>query len=144
MRMMSLVAQEKGVDLTYSAAEDCVVLATKDEIHQVIYNLVDNAVKYSAAAGAVQVSLSREDGQVILAVADNGAGIPEADLPRIFERFYRVDKARSRAAGGTGLGLSIVSDTVKRRGGSVEAANRPGGGAVFTVHWPAFERGDQP
>ena len=143
MRMMNLVAQEKGVDLTYSAGEDCVVLATKDEIHQVIYNLVDNAVKYSAIGGAVQVSLNREGETVVLAVADNGAGIPEADLPRIFERFYRVDKARSRAAGGTGLGLSIVSDTVRRRGGSVEAANRPGGGAVFTVRWPVLERGER-
>ena len=140
MRMMNLVAQEKGVDLTYTAGEDCVVLATKDEIHQVIYNLTDNAVKYSAIGGSVQVSLDREGSQVVLAVSDNGAGIPEADLPRIFERFYRVDKARSRAAGGTGLGLSIVSDTVKRRGGSVEAANRPGGGAVFTVRWPLLER----
>ena len=79
---------------------------------------------------------------MVLSVADNGSGIPEADLPRIFERFYRVDKARSRAAGGTGLGLSIVSDTVKRRGGTVEAANRPEGGAVFTVHWPVAKGGD--
>ena len=127
MRMMNLVAQEKGVGL-------------RDETHQVIYNLVDNAVKYSAIGGSVQVSLERVGELVVLTVADNGAGIPEADLPRIFERFYRVDKARSRAAGGTGLGLAIVSDTVKRRGGAVEAANRPGGGAVFTVRWPALER----
>ncbi|MEY8385823.1 HAMP domain-containing sensor histidine kinase [Oscillospiraceae bacterium 38-13] len=140
MRMMNLVAQEKGVDLTYSAGEDCVVLATRDEIHQVIYNLADNAVKYSAIGGSVQVSLERVGELIVLTVADNGAGIPEADLPRIFERFYRVDKARSRAAGGTGLGLAIVSDTVKRRGGAVEAANRTGGGAVFTVRWPALER----
>jgi len=144
MRMMNLVAQEKGVDLTYSAGEDCVILATKDETYQVIYNLADNAVKYSAIGGSVQISLGREGEWVVLAVADNGAGIPEADLPRIFERFYRVDKARSRAAGGTGLGLSIVSDTVKRRGGTVEAANRPGGGAVFTVRWPHFERREEP
>lgn len=141
MRMMSLVALEKGVELTYDAAEGCVVRATKDEIHQVIYNLVDNAVKYSAG-GAVQVSLGTEGGRAVLLVADNGPGIPEADLPRIFERFYRVDKARSRAAGGTGLGLSIVSDTVKRRGGTVEAANRPQGGAVFTVRWPLAEGGE--
>ena len=141
MRMMNLVAQEKGVDLTYTAAEGCVVLGTRDEIHQVIYNLTDNAVKYSAAGGSVQVALGRAEGYVVLTVADNGTGIPEADLPRIFERFYRVDKARSRAAGGTGLGLSIVSDTVKRRGGDVEAANRPGGGALFTVRWPWLEGG---
>ena len=142
MRMMSLVAQEKQVELTYTAEPGCTVLATPDELHQVIYNLTDNAVKYTGAGGAVQVALSRREENVILTVADNGTGIPEEDLPRIFERFYRVDKARSRAAGGTGLGLSIVSNTVKRRGGTVEAANRPEGGSVFTVRWPAAKGGD--
>jgi len=141
MRMMSLVAQEKNVDLTYDTAGSCTVLATKDEIHQVIYNLVDNAVKYSAAGGSAQVSLFRREGQVVLSVADNGAGIPEEDISKIFERFYRVDKARSRAAGGTGLGLAIVRDTVQKRGGTVEAANRPGGGAIFTVCWPWKRQG---
>ena len=141
MRMMSLMAQEKGSELTFSAEDGCMVKATRDEVHQVIYNLTDNALKYSAG-GPVQISLRKRHGQVILSVADRGPGIPEADLPRIFERFYRVDKARSRAAGGTGLGLSIVSDTVKRRGGTVEAANRTGGGSVFTVRWPAVEGGE--
>lgn len=136
MRMMSLLAQEKGVDLTYDASEDCTILATRDEIHQVIYNLTDNAVKYTPAGGMVQVSLRRKGEEVILRVSDNGAGIPEEDLPRVFERFYRVDKARSRAAGGTGLGLSIVRNAVRQRGGSVEVANRPQGGAEFTVRWP--------
>jgi signal transduction histidine kinase len=136
MRMMSLLAQEKGVDLTYDASEDCTILATRDEVHQVIYNLTDNAVKYTPAGGMVQVSLRRKGEEVILRVSDNGAGIPEEDLPRVFERFYRVDKARSRAAGGTGLGLSIVRNAVRQRGGSVEVANRPQGGAEFTVRWP--------
>ena len=139
MRMMSLVAQEKGVDLTYHAEENCVVSGTKDEIYQVFYNLIDNAVKYTPPGGAAQVALRREDGEVIFEVEDNGSGIPEEDLPRIFERFYRVDKARSRAAGGTGLGLSIVSDMVTRRGGTVEADNRFLGGAAFTVRWPALD-----
>ena len=85
------------------------------------------------------MALRREDGEVIFEVEDNGSGIPEEDLPRIFERFYRVDKARSRAAGGTGLGLSIVSDMVTRRGGTVEADNRFLGGAAFTVRWPALD-----
>ena len=140
MRMMNLVAQEKGVELTYEAQEGCAIQGTRDELYQVIYNLTDNAVKYSAGS-AVQVSLERRGAQVVLTVADRGPGIPEEDLPRIFERFYRVDKARSRAAGGTGLGLSIVRDTVLRRGGTVEAAHRSGGGAVFTVHWQAKEGG---
>ncbi len=141
LRMMALVAQEKNVTLEERMESGCTVLSSKDELHQVVYNLVDNAVKYTPAGGQVSVTLRREGGTVLLAVADNGAGIPETDLPRIFERFYRVDKARSRAAGGTGLGLSIVSDTVKRRGGTVEAANRPSGGAVFTVRWPMAEKG---
>ena len=140
MRMMNLVAQEKGVELTYEAQDGCAIQGTRDELYQVIYNLTDNAVKYSAGS-AVQVSLERRGAQVVLTVADRGPSIPEEDLPRIFERFYRVDKARSRAAGGTGLGLSIVRDTVLRRGGTVEAANRSGGGAVFTVRWQAEEGG---
>lgn len=142
MRMMSLVAQEKDIDLIYEAAECCLVWATKDEIYQVIYNLTDNAVKYSPPGSAVQVSLDGEDGWIVLTVKDNGAGIPQEDLPRVFERFYRVDKARSRKAGGTGLGLAIVSDTVKKRNGTVAVENRPGGGAVFTVRWPAVEGGE--
>ena len=105
-----------------------------------IYNLTDNALKYSSS-GTVQVTLEKVGETVILSVADQGPGIPEEDLTRIFDRFFRVDKARSRAAGGTGLGLSIVSDTVKRRGGTVRAENRPEGGAVFTVRWSAVEGG---
>ena len=143
MRMMTLVAQERHVALIYDAAGACTVLATRDEIHQVIYNLTDNAVKYSGSGAVVQVSLRREQDWVVLKVADNGPGIPEEDINRIFERFYRVDKARSRGAGGTGLGLSIVSDTVRKRGGSVEAANRPEGGAVFTARWP-WKGGETP
>ena len=142
MRMMSLLAQEKGTELTCQTGGDCQVLATKGEVHQVIYNLTDNAVKYSGSHGSVRVELRRDGNDVVLTVADNGPGIPEEDLPRVFERFYRVDKARSRAAGGTGLGLSIVQDTVTKRGGTVSAANRPEGGAVFTVRWPAAEGGE--
>lgn len=142
MRMMSLLAQEKGTELTSRMEGNCRVSATKGEVHQVIYNLTDNAVKYSGQNGKVRVELRHEDHDVVLTVADNGPGIPEEDLPKVFERFYRVDKARSRAAGGTGLGLSIVQDTVKKRGGTVSAANRPNGGAVFTVRWPEAEGGD--
>ena len=143
LRMMNLVAQEKGTELTYRAEGTCTVLASRDEIYQVIYNLTDNAVKYSPPGSTVQVSLLHREDYVVLTVEDNGPGIPEEDLPRVFERFYRVDKARSRAAGGTGLGLAIVRDTVAKRGGTVEAANRPGGGAVFTVRWPWREGGGQ-
>ncbi len=137
LRMMGLLAQEKNIDLTYRAEENCVIWGTRDEIHQVFYNLIDNAVKYTPAGGTVQITIRRENAWCVWTVEDNGAGIPESDLSRIFERFYRVDKARSRGMGGTGLGLSIVSDTVRRRGGAIEAANRFLGGAIFTVRWPA-------
>ena len=143
LRMMDLVAEERNISITYQAQAGCTVLGTRDELHQVLYNLTDNAVKYTGDNGHVEVTLSPRNGQAVLRVEDDGVGIPEEDIPRIFERFYRVDKARSRAAGGTGLGLSIVSDTVRRRGGSVEAANRPAGGAVFTVRWPLAEEGGE-
>ena len=104
---------------------------------------MDNAIKYSGTGGRTQVKLFCRESRVTLMVEDNGVGIPEADLPKVFDRFYRVDKARSRAAGGTGLGLAIVRDTVERRGGTVEADNRPEGGAVFTVRWPLARREEE-
>lgn len=141
IRMMAILAEEKEVELSYQAEEGCVVLAAPDEIHQVIYNLVDNAIKYSRSGCFVQVDLRREGDDALLTVSDNGIGIPEEDLGQIFERFYRVDKARSRSAGGTGLGLSIVRDFVEKRGGTVLAACREGGGSVFTVRLPLAEGG---
>ena len=136
VHMLRLVAEERGVDLYCEIEREGVVLASEDDLHQVIYNLTENGIKYNHSGGFVRVRLSGDDENVVLAVEDNGIGIPEADLPRVFDRFYRVDKMRSRAYGGTGLGLAIVSDTVRRRGGTVEAAMRQGGGSVFTVRFP--------
>ena len=143
LRMMELIAQERQITISAQVERGCYVLSTPDELHQILYNLADNAVKYDRDGGRVEVMLHRADGGVVLTVADDGIGIPEQDIPRIFERFYRVDKARSRAAGGTGLGLSIVSDTVRKRGGRIQAANRPEGGAVFTVWWPEAKEGSE-
>ena len=143
LRMMELIAEDRNISITYQAEEGCRVLSTRDELQQIIYNLTDNAVKYDRDGGRVEVRLKKRDGFAELTVADDGVGIPEEDIPRIFERFYRVDKARSRAAGGTGLGLSIVSDTVKKRNGTITAANRPVGGAVFTVRLPLAPEGGE-
>ena len=143
LRMMELIAEKRDITLTYQAEEGCRILGSKDETRQIIYNLVDNAVKYNRDGGRVEVELKRRGEEVLLTVADEGVGIPEEELTKIFQRFYRVDKARSRAAGGTGLGLSIVRDTLEKRGGSISAANRPGGGAVFTVRWPQAEEGGE-
>jgi two-component system, OmpR family, phosphate regulon sensor histidine kinase PhoR len=110
--------------------------ADEDAFSQILDNLVDNALKYTPAGGRVCVRWRSEDGQVFLEVEDTGIGIPEADLPRIFERFYRVDKARSREMGGTGLGLSIVKHLVQAMKGSVNATSRVGGGTTFSVRLP--------
>ena len=107
------------------------------KLHDVFKNLVENASNYSPERSLILLQSAVEGGRVRLRVLDQGSGIPEPDLGRIFERFYRVDKARSRETGGTGLGLSIVKHLVELHGGDVSADNRPGGGAVFTVSLPA-------
>ena len=100
--------------------------------------MIENAIKYNFTGGFVFVSVYRDGDQILLEVGDTGVGIPEADLPKVFNRFYRVDKARSRAAGGTGLGLSIVRDSVRRHNGWVTVrANHPEG-SVFTVGFPLY------
>ena len=143
-RMLAVLAREKNVTLTYEAAEDAVALATEDDVHQILYNLMDNGIKYSGTDGFVHAAAAVEGDWVVLTVEDNGIGIPEEDLPHIFERFYRVDKMRSRAIGGTGLGLSIVKDTVENRGGRITAGPRQGGsGTVFTVYLPRAEEGGE-
>ena len=112
-----------------------------DAIDKLYYkSLTDTSVGMNKSDFRILITRDKENR--ILTVEDNGIGIPKEAQSSVFERFYRVDKARSRAAGGTGLGLSIVQDTVKKRGGTVSAANRAGGGAVFTVRWPEAEGGD--
>ena len=142
-RMLAILARERNVTLTYEAAEEAVALATEDDVHQILYNLMDNGIKYSGTDGFVHAAARVDGDWVVMTVEDNGIGIPEDDLPHIFERFYRVDKMRSRAIGGTGLGLSIVKDTVESRGGRITAAAREGGGTVFTVHLPRAEEGGE-
>ena len=142
--MLTPLADEGEVTVETDLQEDCMVLATEDDLYQIAFNLMENAVKYNLPGGSVTVTLRGAGDLVTLTVEDTGVGIPEEDLGKVFDRFYRVDKARSRAAGGTGLGLSIVQDTVHKRGGTVTAANAPGGGAVFTVRWPDAEGGREP
>ena len=143
-RMLRMVAEEKGVTLRYQADADAVVMATEDDIHQILYNIMENGIKYSASGGFVHTDVTVEGQAVVIRVEDNGVGIPDEDLGHVFERFYRVDKARSRAVGGTGLGLSIVHDTVLRLEGTIEARHREGGpGTVFIVRLPLAEGGAQ-
>jgi two-component system phosphate regulon sensor histidine kinase PhoR len=106
------------------------------KLHDVLRNLLENAINYSPEQGIVRVETARSDGAITLAVLDTGPGIPAADLTRVFERFYRVDKSRSRAPGGTGIGLAIVKHLVELLGGTVTAGNREEGGAAFIVRLP--------
>jgi two-component system phosphate regulon sensor histidine kinase PhoR len=124
-------AAAKSVKLI-NQAPDLAVSADADRLEQVLGNLVDNAIKYGRAKGAVTVGGSaRDGGQVEVFVQDDGPGIPPEALERVFERFYRVDKARSREQGGTGLGLAIVKHIIQNHGGRVWATSEPGRGAAF-------------
>ena len=106
------------------------------KLHDILRNLIENAVTYAPEGGRVRVEAEREADATVLRVLDNGPGIPPADLSRVFERFYRVDKSRSRAPGGTGIGLAIVKHLVELLGGTVTAGSRDEGGAVFTLRLP--------
>jgi two-component system phosphate regulon sensor histidine kinase PhoR len=115
--------------------------ADENRLQEVIYNLLDNAVKYSQPGGMVSLHAELEGERVRISVADQGVGIRESDLPRIFERFYRADKGRSRELGGTGLGLSIVKHIVQLHGGTVEATSEPGKGTTISVLLPVSGQG---
>ena len=123
--------------VTIAVAPDaCTIQADAAKLHDIVRNLVENAVNYSPDEADVRLEAARRDGSITIVVADSGPGIPAADLTRVFERFYRVDKARSRP-GGTGLGLAIVRHLVELHGGHARAENRPEGGARFAVTLPA-------
>ena len=135
--MMLPLAHSAQVELRYQLQPHCMVLATQDDLYQVAFNLMENAVKYNQPGGSVTVEVAREEYWITLTVQDTGVGIPEEDLLRVFDRFYRVDKARSREAGGTGLGLSIARDTARLHGGDIMAQRGPDGvGARFTARFP--------
>jgi two-component system phosphate regulon sensor histidine kinase PhoR len=128
----------KGVSVERQfEAEPFLFKADPQAMEDVLSNLVDNAIKYNEAGGKITVKASRHDGAVRIEVRDTGIGIPEAELPRVFERFYRVDKSRSRESGGSGLGLSIVKHLVERHGGRVEALRLAPKGTAFVVTLPA-------
>ena len=144
--MLLPLARSAQVELQYQLQPHCMVLATQDDLYQVAFNLMENAVKYNQPGGSVTVEVAREEYWITLTVQDTGVGIPEEDLLRVFDRFYRVDKARSRQAGGTGLGLSIARDTARLHGGDIMAQRGPDGvGARFTARFPriAEEGGEE-
>jgi two-component system phosphate regulon sensor histidine kinase PhoR len=136
-------AEAKSVELHFeaTASQSDLVYADEEALRQILDNLIDNAIKYTPSTdgrGRVQVTCRREPGRVAVDVADNGIGIARDEQERIFERFYRVDKARSRALGGTGLGLSIVKHLVQTLDGTIEVSSRLGAGSKFTIMFPIW------
>lgn len=129
-------AEERGITFDLALPEHAVVAGHQRDLALVVDNLVANAVQYNQDGGTVTVGLRRTDGAQELTVADTGVGIPRNAVDRIFERFYRVDVARSRARGGTGLGLSIVRNAVERHGGRISVESLLGAGTTFTVRLP--------
>jgi heavy metal sensor kinase len=132
------LAEAKGLDLTAQIAPDLTARVDPDAVTQVLLNLLENAIKYTAS-GRVRLSARRagpDEGEILIAISDSGPGIPAKHLPHIFDRFYRVDRARSRELGGTGLGLSIAQELVKAHGGDIAVHSVVGEGSTFTVRLP--------
>ena len=118
------------------------LLILEDDLYQIVYNLIENGIKYNVPGGSLSVTLSRDEENAYLEVKDTGMGIPEDAVPHLFERFFRVDKARSRQSGGSGLGLAIVRDMVLRNRGEIAVESTAGKGSTFTVTFPAFDLED--
>ncbi|MBY5162582.1 sensor histidine kinase [Salsipaludibacter albus] len=132
-------AEERHVTVTVELPPSLAVRADPEDLRLIVRNLVDNGIQYNRDGGSLDITLSAVGGEAVLVVRDHGIGIPKADLPRVFERFYRVDVARSRQTGGTGLGLSLVRNAVSRTGGTIDLDSLLGSGTTFTVRLPALE-----
>jgi two-component system OmpR family sensor kinase len=135
--MLEPLIEDRAVKVTVTGSTPA-VLGDVDRLQQVVANLVDNASRMVGPGGHVWVELSAEGDKAVLAVRDDGPGIPDEDLGRLFDRFYRADTSRARSRGGAGLGLAIVRAIVTSHGGTIEATNPPGGGACLTVRLPAL------
>jgi two-component system, OmpR family, phosphate regulon sensor histidine kinase PhoR len=138
VRTVESAARLQGVKLLCERLDDVKVVGHELRLEQVFVNLLDNAVKFNRPNGEVQIEMRSKNGKVSILIGDTGIGIPSEDLPRVFERFYRVDKARSRAMGGTGLGLSIVKHAIEQMGGTIKVDSRLGEGSEFTIELPVL------
>ena len=134
---LQALAEERKVRIDFEPGPVPVISGSQEALETMLLNLLENAIKYNRQGGSVTLGLSAGDGDVLIEVADTGIGVPQKDLDRIFERFYRVDRGRSRTEGGTGLGLAIVKHAALLHGGRVEAESNVGRGSVFRVRLPA-------
>lgn len=138
-RMLKNNALQAGISFDLQLDTDTSILILEDDLYQIVFNLMENGIKYNHSGGRLTVRLGRDEDNAILEVSDTGMGIPEEAINHVFERFYRVDKARSRQTGGSGLGLAIVRSIVQRNRGTISVASTVGKGTTFTVTFPAFD-----
>ena len=131
------VAEKKQITISSEVDENIKIVANKDRIKQMLINLIENGIKYNVENGSVHIKAYKEEGKIVITIKDTGIGISQEHVPRIFERFYRVDKGRSRNMGGTGLGLSIVKHIVNLYNGDIKVISQPGDGTEFIVRLPA-------
>ncbi|MBQ2785901.1 MAG: HAMP domain-containing histidine kinase [Oscillospiraceae bacterium] len=139
VRMLSGIAEKSQVTIVTELENDSPILILEDDLYQIAFNLVENGIKYNVPGGKLTVSLGRDEENAFLRFEDTGVGIPKESISHVFERFYRVDKARSRTSGGSGLGLAIVRSMVRRNGGDIHVESDIGKGTCFTVTFPYFD-----
>jgi signal transduction histidine kinase len=133
---VEVLCQEKWLSFQLGQTQDLVVKGDEARLRGLFMNVLDNAIKYTLSPGTVSVSLRREGQMAVVAIKDTGVGIPAENIPFIFERFYRVDKSRSRTQGGTGLGLAISRHIAEAHGGKIELESQVGSGSTFSVWLP--------
>ena len=138
-RMLQPTAKAAGVTIQLSLQAPCPILMEEDGLYQIVFNLMENGIKYNVPGGILKVTLTQEENNAVLLVEDTGLGISKEACGHIFDRFYRVDKSRSRATGGSGLGLSIVHALVENNGGSIQVESQLHQGTRFTVTFPLFD-----
>lgn len=139
VRMLSGIAAKNEITIQQELDGDCPILILEDDLYQITFNLVENGIKYNVPGGKLTIKVSQIEDNAVLQIIDTGMGIPEDAIGHIFERFYRVDKARSRKTGGSGLGLAIVKNMVERNQGTIQVSSIPGQGTTFTVTFQVFD-----
>ena len=143
VRMLSGIAAENDITIELDLQGDCPILILEDDLYQITFNLVENGIKYNLPGGKLNIRVYRDEDNGILEVSDTGVGIPADAIGHVFERFYRVDKARSRKTGGSGLGLAIVRNMVERNQGTISVESVPGQGSTFRVSFPTFDTDEE-
>lgn len=143
VKMLSGIAASSQITITMDLRDDCPILIREDDLYQITFNLVENGIKYNTPGGTLHISIHRQEDMAVLRISDTGMGIPPEAISHVFERFYRVDKARARASGGSGLGLAIVRSMVERNNGEIHLQSTVGKGTTFTVEFPSFDTDEE-